>query len=158
MLPSNFSEILAFFPRLTSFIIAPDSEVLPSLSHALHPSGEFGLFIGDNFLFGSSGESETFYNAPLARHKTFEILSFECWSLEHPMICPSTLHPSSSSALTHSSSTSFSLSPPIARHGNSRSLGSDQEIFSLVSPHKSVYEIFESDSGGRERYQHGKEC
>ncbi|TFJ88666.1 hypothetical protein NSK_000235 [Nannochloropsis salina CCMP1776] len=120
--------------------------------------GEFGLFIGDNFLFGSSGESETFYNAPLARHKTFEILSFECWSLEHPMICPSTLHPSSSSALTHSSSTSFSLSPPIARHGNSRSLGSDQEIFSLVSPHKSVYEIFESDSGGRERYQHGKEC
>ncbi len=49
---------------------------------------------------GSSGESETFYNAPLATGKTFDVLSFECWTLEHAAL---SLSSSAAAAPTRSS-------------------------------------------------------
>ena len=59
---------------------------------------------------GSSGMSETFFNVPLAARKQFDVLSFECWTLEH-----ATLSMSSSGAgvaPTHSMhSRSLSLDP-----------------------------------------------
>lgn len=36
-------------------------------------SGEFGLFIGADFITGSSGSSDTFFNAPLAKTRTFQV-------------------------------------------------------------------------------------
>lgn len=35
--------------------------------------GEFGLFIGADLQSGSSGSSDTFFNAPLSREKTFQV-------------------------------------------------------------------------------------
>jgi hypothetical protein len=45
--------------------------------------GEFGLYVGEDFLAGCSGSSETFYNAPLAKDRNFEVAQFECWALQH---------------------------------------------------------------------------
>lgn len=49
-------------------------------------NGEYGLLLGENFESGVSGPSETYGNPQLSRHKHFDVLNVECWSLEQPTI------------------------------------------------------------------------
>lgn len=45
----------------------------------------FALWIGADFLRGSSAPSSTFLNSRLSSSEQFVLKSFECWSFDHPM-------------------------------------------------------------------------
>lgn len=45
----------------------------------------FAFWISSDFLRGSSAESSTFMNTPLAKKTDFVLRNVECWAFEHPM-------------------------------------------------------------------------